>query len=308
MDSLDITARLAGWLAYGHRTDPDALGGPPIGSDGKLPLLVLLFGLIAAFIGIRINARLIRKGVRWWPGNFEHGDVHVHHVVFGFALMVIAGILEFALELHGIPHLVIALLFGGGMGIALDEFALILHIKDVYWQEEGRTSIDAVIIVSAFILMLLIGLAPFGIGDPALALSLWVLVVGVAVQAAFVLITLVKGKLLTGVVGIFLPIFAWIGALRLAKPGSPWAYRQYPEGSVKLARARLRRSRWERGAGRLRERAFDIVGGKPNLAARQQEDRVARTPAQPSAGGGADAPRTELVDGSGAARPQPAQL
>ena len=273
MDSLDLTRKLAAWLAYGHHTHYDALSGGPIGADGKLPLLALLFGLITAFIGIRVNARLIRKGVRWWPGNFEHGDVHVHHVVFGFSLMVVTGILEFALDPQGWLRLVIALVFGGAMGVALDEFALILHIKDVYWQREGRASIDAIVIVSAFILMLLIGLAPFGISDADTAFSLWLLVMAVVAQAVFVLITLVKGKVLTGALGIFLPIVAWIGAFRLAKPGSPWAHRRYPEGSPKLIKAQARRTRYERSLGRLRVHVFDFVGGKPS-SAREHDEAV----------------------------------
>lgn len=278
MNSLDLTRRLAAWLAYGHHTHYDALGGGTIGGDGRLPLLALLFGLIAAFIGIRINARLIRKGVRWWPGNVEHGDVHVHHVVFGFSIMVFAGILEFALDPHGYLQLIIALVFGGAMGVALDEFALILHIKDVYWQREGRASIDAIVIVSAFILMLLIGLAPLGISDADTALSMWVLVIGVVAQAVFVLITLIKGKVLTGAVGIFLPIVAWVGAFRLAKPSSPWAHRRYPEGSVKLEKAIARRAHWESGLGRVRVHAFDFVGGKPSAAHEQPEEDARRAP------------------------------
>jgi hypothetical protein len=112
--------------------------------------------------------------------------------------------------------------------------------------------------------MLLSGLAPFGFSDTDTALSLWVLVIGVAAQTAFVLMTLIKGKVLTGAVGIFLPIVAWVGAFRLAKPDSPWAHRRYPEGSPKLAKAQSREERFERSLGRLRVHAFDFVGGKPS--------------------------------------------
>ena len=41
------------------------------------------------------------------------------------------------------------MLFGIGTGLTLDEFALWLNLKDVYWEKEGRKSIDAVIIAAA---------------------------------------------------------------------------------------------------------------------------------------------------------------
>ena len=47
----------------------------------------------------------------------------------------------------------------------LDEFALILHLHDVYWEEEGRTSVDAVFIAVAVTGLLLIGLRPLALGD-----------------------------------------------------------------------------------------------------------------------------------------------
>ena len=46
----------------------------------------------------------------------------------------------------------------------LDEFALILHLHDVYWEEEGRTSVDAVFIAVAVTGLLLIGLRPLTCG------------------------------------------------------------------------------------------------------------------------------------------------
>jgi hypothetical protein len=228
----------------------------------KLPLLFLLIGLVSSFILVRVNTRLIRKGVSWWPGNIESGDLHIHHVVFGFSAMVLAGVLEFALTPTGWTQAILALIFGGGMGVALDEFALILHIKDVYWTSEGRQSIDAVVIVVAFVAMLVVGLVPLSAQDAA-GTPRWGLVISIVLHAGFVIITLIKGKLWTGVVGVFIPVFAWVGAIRLARPNSPWAHRRYPEGSRKLERARERAARSDRRWARPRNRFFDLIGGKP---------------------------------------------
>jgi lysyl-tRNA synthetase, class II len=214
---------------------------------------------------VRINTRLIRSGVTWWPGNMEHGDLHIHHVVFGFSAMVVAGIVEFALQPAGWGLYIVAFIFGGAMGIALDEFALILHVKDVYWQEAGRHSVDAVVIAVAFICMFLVGLAPLTFTNDVVTTSRWTLTGYIAAHSVFVVITLLKGKLWSGIIGIFIPVFAWVGAVRLAVPGSPWAHSRYKDNPRKMERARQRAERHYRGLGRFRRRVFDIIGGKPSV-------------------------------------------
>jgi len=254
--------------ASGSRTTLQLTGGSsPLISASKWPLLFLLFGLVAAFILVRINTRLIRKGVSWWFGNIESGDLHIHHVVFGFSFMVLAGILEFALTPSGWTQRIIALVFGGAMGVALDEFALILHLKDVYWSTEGRQSIDAVVVTVAVVVMLLVGLAPLGLGNQAAA-ARWAIFGYLTAHLLFVATTLAKGKLWAGVVGVFIPVFAWVGAFRLARPNSPWAHRRYKDNAGKLERAEQRAARGDRTVGHWRDRVFDLVGGTPTALLR----------------------------------------
>lgn len=229
---------------------------------GKWPLLFLLFGLLLAFIFVRVNTRLIRSGVSWWPGNIESGDLHVHHVVIGFILMTVVGILEFALQPGGWTQRILGLLFGMGLGVSLDEFALILHLEDVYWEEQGRKSIDAVVVVATFICMLLVGLVPLGFEEQG-ETSRWTLAATIAVQAVFVIVTLLKGKIWWGLLGIFIPVLAWVAAFRLARPGSPWARWRYKDKPSKLARARRRAERYDKTLGRAQDRLWDLIGGKP---------------------------------------------
>ena len=67
------------------------------------------------------------------------GGLHIHHLVFGIVLMMLAGFLGFALQ-PGSPWIeIFAGLFGIGMGLTLDEFALWLYLDDVYWSDEGRS-------------------------------------------------------------------------------------------------------------------------------------------------------------------------
>ena len=55
--------------------------------------------------------------------------------------------------------------FGVGAALTLDEFALWVHLDDVYWSKEGRKSIDAIVVAACIGAVLLIGTAPFGVDE-----------------------------------------------------------------------------------------------------------------------------------------------
>lgn len=227
------------------------------------PLLFLLIGLLAAFFVVRVSTRLQRANVRWWFGSLKPRGVHVHHMVFGIVVMVGVGIVQFAVQPSGLLLDALALVFGIGIALVLDEFALVLHLEDVYWSEEGRTSIDAVVLAATFTGLLLIGLVPQGFPgglglEPAAAG--WMLWASVAFNLVPVIIALLKGKLWTGLVGIFIPGVALVGAVRLAKPRSPWAHRRYVSDPDKLRQARLRDAR----LAQHKRRFFDFVAGAPS--------------------------------------------
>src|SRR5262249_61216163 len=59
---------------------------------GRVPLFCFVVAVVAGFAAIRVAVRLIRAGVRWWPGDLVAGTVHVHHMVFGVVLMAAGGI------------------------------------------------------------------------------------------------------------------------------------------------------------------------------------------------------------------------
>jgi lysyl-tRNA synthetase class 2 len=195
------------------------------------------------------------------------GGLHIHHSVFGIVGMVVAGIMEFALQ-PGSPWIeFFALVFGSGAALTLDEFALILHLEDVYWTGEGRASIDAVILGVTFITLLLAGLTPRSIGEVGdlVAISRWVGSALILSGAAFVVVSYLKGKLFMGTVGIFVSPVAVIGALRLAKPSSPWAHRRYADSPGKLERARQRDEGFNLRWRQRKHYLWDVIGGKPHL-------------------------------------------
>jgi lysyl-tRNA synthetase class 2 len=224
---------------------------------GQRAGFVLLVALLLSFLFIRTSARMIRAQVSWWPGNVETaGGLHIHHLVWGIWSMMIAGFLSFALNPDGLWALVLAAWFGIGMGLTLDEFALWLRLEDVYWSQQGRESVDAVVIALVFGGLVVIGLSPFDVRGYNSDLIVSVLV---AVTLSLCIVTILKGKLVTGLVGVFVPLVALVGAIRLAEPGSWWARRRYREDSVKLRRAQRRavkRDRWL-------TRARNAVAGAP---------------------------------------------
>ncbi|HEY1156359.1 MAG TPA: hypothetical protein VGE95_08750, partial [Arthrobacter sp.] len=191
----------------------------------KQPLFLLLVGFISSFVFIRFSVRMIRAKVRWWPGNITPGGLHIHHMVFGLGFLLLGGIGVFATS-GGHPWIDwFGLCFGIGCGLVLDEFALILHLDDVYWSEQGRKSVDAVIIGILVTGLLLIGYVPLGVvpGED----TRWGLVAVISFNALASIVALFKGKMWTGLLGIMVPGISWVGAVRLARPSSPWARWRY---------------------------------------------------------------------------------
>jgi hypothetical protein len=245
---------------------------PPIAAmllaEGKRPLVFLLLGFICAFAFIRFNTRVIRAQKRWWfRGGIHTGGVHLHHAVFGIVAMFVAGIVTFAFDPQGRWLEVLAFVFGAGAALTLDEFALVVHLEDVYWAEAGRKSIDAVILGVTFAALFLTNIVPLGIeqaSDPTF-MSRWAAFAVVAFNVVFVVVCYVKGKLWLGTVGIFVPFVAMIGAWRRAKPGSPWAHNRYAGDPAKLERARRRDETFHQVWARRKHRLWDLIGGTPHL-------------------------------------------
>jgi hypothetical protein len=227
--------------------------------SGRAPLLWLLVGLLIGFAVTRLVTRRIRAGSTGLK-NWESGGVHVHHQVFGILLVLISGVLEFAYRPSSPWAEALGGTFGIGMGMTLDEFALWLHLDDVYWSPEGRRSIDAVFLAAVIVGLLLLGFSPLDVSGVAGA-AFAVTVAGFAVDVLLSLVVVLKGKPILGILSLMVPVLALVGAIRLAKPTSPWARWRYPLGSRKLARAQERfGGRYQRRWDRIR----DLVGGAPS--------------------------------------------
>jgi hypothetical protein len=195
------------------------------------------------------------------------GGVHVHHVVFGLAMMCVGGVGSLAVQNPRSGWAAgTAALLGIGMALVLDEFALVLHLKDVYWSEQGRLSVEVVFIAVAMCGLALLGFAPLGVtASSERDLGAWL---GLALVLVFnlglTIICLLKGKVWSGVIGVYISLFALVGAIRVARPGSAWARSRYPAGSRKLAKAVAREERYARPVTRLMAWTQDAIAGRPD--------------------------------------------
>ncbi|MGF6880754.1 hypothetical protein ABIA39_000635 [Nocardia sp. GAS34] len=262
-------------------------------AHGRLPLLCFLLGFIVGFLLIRLSVRLIRKQVRWWPGNVRAGDVHIHHMVFGVVLVLLSGIGLVTMYSSGVGAVsALSSVFGLGAALVLDEFALIYYLRDVYWEEQGRTSVDAVFVALAVTGLLLLGFHPLwlldigGIRHDHSPLGRTFISVFAFVNLALAAIVIAKGKIWTGLFGMFFLPLLFVGALRLSRPGAPWARWRYAGRPRLMQRSIRRERRYRRPVIRAKIFVQDLIAGKPNVVEHMRwaaEEELARTvvPAPP---------------------------
>jgi hypothetical protein len=237
------------------------------------PMMWMFVAILITFLLTRTVTRLIRSGSGGGAGlgNVHIGGNHIHHQVFGILIMIGTGILLVSQMPHGAGLDGAAAAFGVGIALTVDEFALWLHLEDVYWTARGRKSFDAIFCVLV-VCGALIGGVDFvtgRIGTTAWWSSVAVLLVSLVLCA----ICLLKGKVLTGIIGIFISVVALIGAIRLAKPGSWWASHRYANRPHLARRAARRHQRQEERWNWLR----DLVAGAPSLVS-EISDRISDRP------------------------------
>ncbi|MFD3323946.1 hypothetical protein [Streptomyces sp. NPDC058701] len=244
---------------------------------GKLPLLLALLSFVMSFLITRVITRLIRAG-RGPFKNVTPGGMHIHHVVPGVILVIIGGFGAVASARHSFGAALSAVVFGLGAGLVLDEFALILHLDDVYWSEQGRKSVEIVVLTAALVALVLGGFVPFGVNGltPEERQSRGLVVMNTAANFFLALIALWKGKARTAFFGTVIPFVGLIGAVRLARPESPYAKRFYGKRPRARAKAALRAFHHDRRWSTPRRRFENFIGGTPD-----EERPVATAPEKP---------------------------
>lgn len=253
---------------------------------GRLPLLCCLLAFLVTFLVTRAVVRYIRSQAdnvgasRWWqPRNLRIGSKHIHHVVFGVVLVLVSGVTLVAAGPHGHePQFsVSAIAFGIGAALVLDEYALILHLSDVYWEEDGRASVDAVFAAAAVTGLLVLGFHPL-----TFLLSTWHdtssqvihagLIAGLVMSLPLGVMVLLKGKVWTGLIGMFFFPLLVVGAVRLSRPHAPWARWRYLPDRERMHRALERERRLRRPVIAAKLWLQDAIAGRPQLPTERAVD------------------------------------
>lgn len=111
---------------------------------------------LLCFAGVRAITISIRAGKGPFRNVTGPDGKHIHHLVWGIALLLLVGYLWLVQVGTGVGEKrawmrSTAVSYGIGSALTLDEFALWLNLEDVYWAPEGRRSVDAVITFAAFL-------------------------------------------------------------------------------------------------------------------------------------------------------------
>ena len=232
---------------------------------GRETQFLFFVSFLVSFGFIRTSAHMIRARVSWWPGNVDVGGTHIHHLVWGVLLLLICGYVGVAIHPGDPWRGFIAVGFGIGTGLTLDEFALWLNLKDVYWSKQGRRSIDAVIFAAAVAGIVLVGLRGWIDATTEIADAIQAVVGSIGLLGVIVaLVNAAKEKFGMAILSILVPVAGIPGAFRLAKPCSVWAKLFYRRDKLERSEARFAGSRgepfWTRG-GELVSRFRPRTGG-----------------------------------------------
>jgi lysyl-tRNA synthetase class 2 len=210
-----------------------------IGDTGRLAAFLFFVALLGTFGFIRTSTWMIRKQVSWWPGNVSVGGTHVHHLVWGICAMMIFGYIGVVHQPDSPWREIVTVLFAIGMGLALDEFALWVELKDVYWEKEGRKSIDAMMVAGCLAGVMTVGFSAWltladDIDDTVFA----AVGAGGVLGIVLALVCAAKEKFWMALGSLLVWPIGAVGAFRLAKPHSLWAHRFYHDRRLQRSRER----------------------------------------------------------------------
>ncbi len=120
----------------------------------------VLFNILQGFVGGFAFGRLSTWGIRtgWWPaGNVKLSGRHIHHFVPGIVLAFGSAVGALTAGNERVES-ALALPFGIGMGLTMDEAALLLDLEDVYWTRQGLLSVQVSLGVTATLAATILGL------------------------------------------------------------------------------------------------------------------------------------------------------
>jgi hypothetical protein len=161
---------------------------PRPGRAGQTAADAVLLSFVVTFVLTRTITRMIRDGRGSFRNQVTASGTYIHHSVPGIILLITGA----------------STAVGIRTSLVLDEFALILHLQDVYWSGEGQLSVETVSLTAACPALTLAGFSPFGITDIGnIELTLHLTATGLLViDGVLSFICVPKGKYRTALFGL----------------------------------------------------------------------------------------------------------
>jgi len=121
-------------------------------NEARERLFLASVAFLLTFAIVRVITYSIRAGVGPFH-NVTSGTLHIHHLVFGILILLAVGYVWLIEQGVGSSWVasITAIAYGVGAALTLDEFALWLNLRDVYWEQAGRASVDAVLIFASLL-------------------------------------------------------------------------------------------------------------------------------------------------------------
>jgi hypothetical protein len=121
-----------------------------------------IFNLLTSFATTFLVVRSVTYALRGRKTvgpfrNLRFGRRHIHHYVPGIVIAFVAGAAAILTRSERLEP-ILAVPFGIGMGLTLDESALLLDLEDVYWKREGLLSVQITLTVISMLGALALGL------------------------------------------------------------------------------------------------------------------------------------------------------
>jgi hypothetical protein len=131
-------------IQKGARAALDTVEVARRGYQQAAPGETALFNLLSAFVISSSLVRLTTFGVRRGVPllfNVRIGERHIHHFVPGILLAFASGSLALFASDEKVRE-TLAIPLGIGIGLTIDESALLLELEDVYWSREGLVGVQ----------------------------------------------------------------------------------------------------------------------------------------------------------------------
>ena len=117
---------------------------------GQQSALISWLSFTGTFSGVRGVTHAIKAGKGPFR-NLSLGGEHLHHYMWGIGMLAGVGAVALRGDEKLRRHPITAIAYGAGLALIMDEFALLLDLKDVYWARQGRVSVDLAVTGSSVI-------------------------------------------------------------------------------------------------------------------------------------------------------------